>query len=108
MNREEILLRDLRQNSCEFGFDCYLGFFFKGFIYSVPKYLDENKKFKSSEYLFSIVPNIPLYLGTPMFEFLVFMYMFLLGISTEGKDGNSCHVLDIALGVLNTLSLNLN
>lgn len=70
-----------------FGFDCHVGFFFlKGFFYPVSEYLDENKKLKSSEYLFFMVPNIPLHLENHLFEFLTFIFMVLSGISTEDKE----------------------
>lgn len=66
-------------------------------MYSIPKYLNENKKFKLSEYLFSTLSDITLVLENHLFEFLIFIYMFLLEIHPQrAEDDNSYHSLDIA------------
>lgn len=69
----------IQSKRAEFGFDCHLGFFFfLRFCLSSTKYLDENEKLKSSfEYLFFMVPNIPLHLENHFFEFLTFICMVL-------------------------------
>lgn len=70
------------------------------------EYLNEKKRSKSSEYLCSIAPNIPLHLEYHLIEFL--STWFCWGYPQRSKDDNSYLMLDLALGVLHTLSLNLN